>query len=392
MSSGRTAYPNVGKSARKPRHAISMDHRYAIALTMLPGIGCTSQRRLIDYVGGAEELFRLRLGDLRHLFGPHRDAVVSGIARPDTLLRAADEELAYCQRRGIQVLYCEDSDYPQCLNREECVDTPTVLYYMGAARLNVPRAIGVVGSRRATDYGRANVEHLLDGLKGEQVLVVSGLALGIDSTAHRAALSNQLPTVAVVAHGLEQIYPSQNIDLARRIVSQGGGILTEYAHGTRIMPGLFPARNRIIAALCDGIVVAEAAAKGGALITANIALSYNRALFAFPGRVGDEYSKGCNRIIANQKAMLIENADDLLYGLNWDRKVPKEHTQTTMPLSLSPEEEKTLAALPQSTDAMDMEALVAATGLSLPDVSATLLSLELSGLVRALPGNRYRRN
>lgn len=367
------------------------DRRYAIALSMLPGMGCATQRMLLNYVGSPEQLFGLGHVDLVQIFGTHRDAVVHSVEHPDAVLRRADEELEFCQRHDIQALFCQDADFPQRLNREECGDCPTVLYYKGGARLNAPRAIGIVGSRRATDYGRGNVDSLVGDLKGEDILIVSGLALGIDSAAHRAALNNNLPTVAVVAHGLEQVYPPTNRDLARRIVEQGGGIVSEYPHGTRIVPGFFPARNRIIAALSDGIAVVEAARTGGALITANIALSYNRTLFAFPGRVGDKYSEGCNRIIANQKALMMENANDLLYGLNWQRQHPRQDTQAAMPLSLGANEERTLGALGQCDGTMNLEALLEATAMPLPDLSSALLCLELEGLVRALPGNRYRR-
>ncbi|MDY5969117.1 MAG: DNA-processing protein DprA [Bacteroidales bacterium] len=368
-----------------------MDLRYAIAFSMLPGIGCATQRMLLDYVGTPEQLFQLRHNDVVRIFGTHRDAVIHSVEHPDAVLRRADEELEFCQRHDIQILFSQDADYPQRLNREECSDCPMVLYYKGSARLNAPRTVGIVGSRRATDYGRGNVERLVRDLKEEEILVVSGLALGIDSASHRAALASQLPTVAVVAHGLEQIYPPTNRDLASRMVAQGGGVITEYPHGTKIVPGYFPARNRIIAALSDGIVVVEAAKKGGALITANIALSYNRILFAFPGRVGDTYSEGCNRIIANQKALMVENADDLLYGLNWQRKHPKQATQAALPLVLGDDEEKAFAALNKNAEAMAVETLLTATELPLPALTAALLSLELAGLVRTLPGNRYRR-
>lgn len=236
-----------------------MDLTYAIALTMLPQVGSNSARQLLEMFETPEKVFHLSHSQLSKVFNKHEN-IINAITDP-ALLHKAENELAFCEKEGIRVLYFTDPDYPQRLNSPDCEDTPVLLYYIGSANLNKERVISIVGTRRATEYGRSNTELLVNGMKQEEVLIVSGLALGIDSAAHRAALANMLPTVAVVAHGLEQIYPPQNRDLAKRIVQSGGGIITEYPHGTAINPGMFPARNRIIAALSDATVVVEASVK-----------------------------------------------------------------------------------------------------------------------------------
>lgn len=357
---------------------------------MVPHLGCRGIRQLLNIVDTPEAVFEMSHADRKKLFGNH-EAIISAIEDPTTLQKAQNE-LDYCEQEHIRALAYTDSAFPQRLNKVDCDDTPTVLYYLGNADLNPPRSVCIVGTRRATEYGREQVEKLVAGMCQEQVLVVSGLALGVDSTAHRAALSNGLPTVAVVAHGLEQIYPPQNRELARRIVRTGGGIVTEYAHGTRINPGFFPARNRIIAAMADGTVVAEADVKGGALITANLAYSYHRDVMALPGRIGDKYSAGCNRMIASSKAQLIENSDDLFATLNWQRLHNLQGTglQTVLPLNLPPDEQALFDLLNKTGETLLVDDLVQKSDFSLPQVTTLLLSMELKNLVKALPGNRYK--
>ncbi len=360
---------------------------HAIALTMLPKVGAATQRQIINVFGTPEQLFSASRSDLSEAFHHHHetiDAILSG--HP---LRRAEEELHYCEKNHIQILYCTDRCYPQRLNRNECTDTPIVLYYLGTANLNAERMVAVVGTRRATEYGRDRVAALINSFKQEEITVVSGLAMGIDSAAHRAALANELPTVAVVGHGLEQIYPAMNRDLAKRIVKNGGGILTEYPHGTPINPGLFPARNRIIAALSDATVVAESSTKGGSLITANLATAYNRDVMAFPGRIGDPYSTGCNRIIASAKAQLIETGDDLFATMQWQRRQAAP-TQTAIPLDLPPDELTLYTLIREAGGIITVQELKEKSDFSLPKVSTTLLNMELKSLVFALPGNRYK--
>ncbi len=360
---------------------------HAIALTLLPKVGATTQRQIIEVFGTPERLFQASRSELEEAFNRHAD-IVEAIQSAD-VLRRAEEEVAYCEKNHIQILYCGDHAYPQRLNRDECTDTPIVLYYLGEADLNAERMVAVVGTRRATEYGRDKVTTLINGFKQEEITVVSGLALGIDSAAHRAALANALPTVAVVGHGLEQIYPAINRDLAKRIVKSGGGILTEYPHGTKINPGFFPARNRIIAALCDATVVAESSIKGGGLITANLATTYNRDLMAFPGRIGDPYSAGCNRIIASAKAQLIENSDDLFATMQWQRRQAAD-IQRAIPLDLPPDELTLYTLIRDAGGSITVEDLKEKSNFSLPKINSTLLNMELKSLVFALPGNRYK--
>lgn len=357
---------------------------------MVPHLGCRSIRQLLNIVDTPEAVFKMSHSDLKTLFGNHT-ATISAI-EDTALLQKAQNELDYCEREHIRPLPYTDAAYPQRMNNADCDDTPTVLYCLGDADLNAMRSIGIVGTRRATEYGCGQVDKLLTNICQERILVVSGLALGIDSAAHRAALSNGLPTVAVMAHGLEQIYPPQNRDLARKIVKNGGSIVSEYPHGIRIVPGHFPARNRIIAAMTDGTVVVEADVKGGALITANLAHSYHRDVMAFPGRVGNKYSSGCNRIIASNKAQLIENADDLFATLNWQRlhNLQGVGQQTLLTLDLPGDEQTLFDILSHGGDTVSVEEMVQKTNFSLPQITTLLLSMELKKLVKPLPGNRYK--
>ncbi len=363
------------------------DYTYEIALTMLPGVGCQSARQLLKMVDSPEALFNLPKKDLLHLFGKHREVVDAILGR--TMFHEVEHEMNFIEKNKIKPLYFTDPLFPQRLNRSECIDSPILLYYFGSADLNPERVISVVGTRRATDYGRDLTRMLIEGLKGENVTVVSGLALGIDSEAHESALATQLPTIGVLAHGLDRIYPSSNRNLAKRMIAQGGGLISEMKSETPIQPGLFPARNRIIAAMCDATIVVEASKKGGALITANIANGYQRDLFAFPGRIGDKYSEGCNAIIAACKAMMIRNADDLFINMGWTRLTKKEGKQTALFTQLDGDEAVIHNILSNNPE-ISTERISELCGLSLPKIATALLSLELKNKIRCLPGKIYK--
>ncbi|MCR5192983.1 MAG: DNA-processing protein DprA [Bacteroidales bacterium] len=363
------------------------DYTYELALTMLPGVGCQTQRQLLEIVGSAKELFEMPAKELTTVFGKHKKIVNAIVEK--SMFADVEKELKFIEKNKIKILYYNAPEYPQRLNRPGCEDTPILLYSLGNADYNAARTISVVGTRRATVEGVDLTNALIAGLRQEEVTIVSGLALGIDSAAHMAALNEGLPTLGVLGHGLDQIYPSQNRNLAKKIINNGGALLTERCSGTPISPGLFPARNRIIAALSDATVVVEASVKGGALITANIASSYHRELFAFPGRIKDKYSEGCNAIIASGKAMLIRGADDLMTNMGWERKCKIIGKQT----SLFPDingNEKTIYEILDKSDGLTMDQIREHCDLSLPQIATALLGLELKNICRCLPGKIYK--
>ena len=363
------------------------DHTYEIALTLLPGVGCQTQRQLLDMVGSARQLFEMSRKELKTLFGTHQDiveAITSGSVFP-----LVEKELKFIEKNHIRICHCGDQDYPRRLNLPGCEDCPTVLYALGGTDLNPERAVSVVGTRKATPQGIELTQRLVSGFRDEGITVFSGLALGIDAAAHAAALDNGLPTVGVLGHGLDQLYPPLNRNLARRMLAAGGALLTERMSGTALSPRLFPARNRIIAALSDATIVVEASKTGGALITANIASSYHRELFAFPGRVDDKYSEGCNAIIATCKAMLIRSADDVFNNLRWERKAAYVGRQTALFPELTKDEQLIYDLLRQNPE-IGMDRIRELCGLPLPKIATCLLNLELKNICRCLPGKIYK--
>ena len=360
---------------------------HAIALSLIKGLGCTHLRVMVEQLGSPEAIFALSKKELS-LALPRHPEVVEAIVSRSTMARA-EEELAFCQQHHVRPLFFTDKDYPQRLNLPNAEDTPPLIYTMCNANLNAERVVAVVGTRHATAYGRDRVRTLLEALRDEQVLIVSGLAYGIDTEAHTQSLANHLPTVGVVAHGFDQLYPAANRNLAKQMVQGDGALVTEYPSRTRIHPSYFPARNRIVAAISDAVIVIESARKGGSLITADLACGYHREVFAFPGRVGDKYSEGTNKIIFSNKAALIQSADDLLSSLNWTRRHPLPGTQQSL-FDQLPDDEAIVRDILINQDSLLMEDLLSQTDLSLPQLSAALLSLELKGRLQTLPGKRYR--
>lgn len=363
------------------------DILYRIALSLTPGIGCKSYRQIVELCGEPSQLFKMSRKELDQIFGTHR-AIAESIANGATLHRA-EEECLFIERNNIIPLFCTDSDYPQRLNRSDCADTPPLLYSKGRCDLNAKRIVGVVGTRRITPYGRDMTEKIVGELRGDDILIVSGLAYGVDTAAHNAALSNNIPTAAVLGHGLDRLYPTQNRKLAMNMLEHGGCLLTEYPSYTQISPSNFPARNRIIAALADAVIVVEASEKGGALITANIANSYHREVFAVPGRISDTYSRGCNNLLANNKAIIYTNADNFYFNLGWEQPKSQTGTQQQLFPSLTPEEQKIVDMLRQE-DMLGIEEICERTAFPLPKVAGLLLNLELENLLHCLPGKMYK--
>lgn len=365
------------------------DLSYEIALMLVPGIGCRSARILLDLYPTAEDVYKLSDSELKQVFGDHR-TVIETIRDKSTLARA-EEELNYAEKHHIKVLHFKDDDYPKRLNRAGCEDCPIILYTMGTANLNASRVVAVVGTRRATSYGHEVTHRLISKFKGEGILVVSGLAYGIDTAAHSESLAAGLDTVGVLGHGLDRIYPSQNRNLAKQMLERGG-LVTEYMHGTAINPSYFPARNRIIAAMADATVVVEASERGGALITANMAMGYHRDVLAVPGPWGATYSVGCNNLIAGNKAALLRKADDLFDTLGWERLTTTEAKQMELPMpdDIKNPVERAIVEILQAEGPLETDQIVAKTRRTLPEVASALLSLELADRCKCLPGKIYK--
>ncbi|MBR6017586.1 MAG: DNA-processing protein DprA [Paludibacteraceae bacterium] len=298
----------------------------------------------------------------------------------------AEQEAEFIQRHGIQTWFCTDEDYPRRLR--QCADYPIMLFGKGNIRHSEGKMVSVVGTRRATERGKELTRRLVLELAQlcPDVTIISGLAYGIDVAAHRAALEADLPTIIVPAHGLDRIYPSVHRQVAVEALQQGG-ILTEYMSGNEPEKSHFVARNRIVAGLADAVVVAESRAHGGSLITANMAIDYNRDLFAFPGRPGDEEYRGCNDLIRLQKATLIDSAMDLVQAMNWQPAEPQPANEPTL---FESTDTPILALVRSAEDGIPINSIVEETGMDYSEVSAELVMLELEGKVRALPGGIYR--
>ena len=291
---------------------MSLHHK--IALTFIKNIGPTLAKSLLAYFGSAEDIFKASSAKLIKVPGIGEKTINQ--LDFDEALKKAEKELIYVEKQGIEVIFYTDSKYPKRL--KNCGDSPILLYAKGTMDLNPPHIISIVGTRNATDYGRQLCKQLIEELQQYNVLIVSGLALGIDVAAHKECVRLGMPTVGVLGHGLDRLYPSQNRVTADRML-ENGGLLSEYPSGTIPDRENFPQRNRIVAGIADATVVVEAGIKGGALITAEIANSYNRDVFAFPGRLGDDFSEGCNFLIRNHKAGLLTCVADLAFSLGWEK-------------------------------------------------------------------------
>lgn len=371
-----------------PTASAAADLPWLLALTCIRGIGSVTARLLVEQYGSARAVFN---ADRRELAAVPRvgHALLEGMASGEAIDRARCE-VAFMEAHRIRPLVYRTEGYPRRL--AECPDAPLVLFYRGDADLDAPRVVSIVGTRRATTYGRDMTARLVADLASALpgAVVISGLAIGIDAAAHKAALAEHAPTVGVLAHGLDRIYPAVHRPLAARMLGEGGGLITEYFTTTEPERGNFLARNRIIAGLADATVVVESADRGGALVTASIAIDYDRDVFAVPGRVGDRFSEGCNRFIRTNKAALITSTDDLITMMNWGDTTPARHVQRELPFVAdgSPRS-RILEHLRTrgSSTATDMAQALTTTVAALAE---ELLMLEMDGVVRALPGGIYR--
>ncbi len=366
----------------------SEDLLYKIAISLVPGIGCITAKSLIAYCGSAGQVFKEKEKILRTV--PGIGTVLAKNILQSKVLSRAGKEVEFIGRNQVNAHFYLDESYPQRL--KSCVDAPILLFSKGKPDLNCNKVISIVGTRNATEYGRELVDKFILSIaeRGYDIQIVSGLAYGIDVQAHRAALRNNLSTVAVMAHGLETVYPSFHKAIAQEMCERNGGMVSDFLSYSSIDRKNFLRRNRIIAGLADAVVVVESAKKGGALLTAELAVSYNRDLFAFPGRVGETYAEGCHYLIKSNRAGLIENLGDLEYCMNWQPgSANRGVSQPRLFNDLTPEEQK-VADLLQTNGELTIDQICLQTGLPMNRVSPMLLSLEFSGIVKCLPGKVFR--
>ena len=345
---------------------------YTIALTRMTGFNQAMALQLYQSLGGGKAVYEQR----------------QDLGNWDEALRRAAAEMEFIEKNGIKAMTLQDADYPQRL--KECPDAPIILFYKGEADLNKSRIINIVGTRQCTTYGQDMVRRLIDDLRTmcPDVLIVSGLAYGIDICAHRQALADGFETVGVLAHGLDQIYPHHHRDTAVEMVKKGG-LLTEYMSQTQALPNNFRQRNRIVAGMSDATILVESAYKGGGLITCRIAQEYGRDVFAFPGAVGMPFSEGCNRMIRSNTAALITSAQDLVESMGWETIAQKpEAVERQLFPELTEEEQKVVDLLQQTND-LQLNLISVKANIPIGQLTALLFSLEMKGVVKPMAGGTY---
>lgn len=353
---------------------------YKLALSRVDGVGPVKYKRLLEQMESAEEIFSMSFRQLKARSGLSESNCYAIKHFSD--YHSIEKELEYTQRHHIQILDITHKDYPQRLR--QCIDSPSVLFFKGNGDLNQTRIVSVIGTRSYTEYGKRMCEELIEGLKNYQVMVSSGLAFGIDAIAHKACVRQQVSTVGVVAHGLNTMYPAAHRSLANDMM-QHGGILSEYFSDARIDKGNFPSRNRIVAGMSDATIIVETDIRGGSMITAEIAYSYNRDVCCFPGRASDTKSHGCNHLIKTLKAQMITNADDVANCLGWTRPKPQAATQRQLFVELT-EHEQVIVELLRTNPTMHIDEFYSNSQLNSTQLASSLLGLEMQNIVRIHPG------
>lgn len=357
-----------------------------LALHFIPGLGDYLIRQLISYCGSAEKVFQLPRGKLKAI--PGIGDITATSIKNGKPFSTAEKQLRKAEKEHARLVFYLDKDYPSRL--KQIGDAPTLLYVKGNVDFENPKTVGIVGTRKATAYGKHCVDELVSGLVPHGACIISGLAYGIDIHAHKQALKHKLPTIGVMGSGLDVIYPSSHSETAMKMC-ENGGIITEHPFGTQPDAHNFPARNRIVAALCDAIVIVEAAAKGGALITAEIANSYNKDVFAFPGNIGQPTSEGCNNLIKSNKAFLATSVKDLEYLMNWNAGSPVPVKKKTLDIeSLDADEKVVVEVLAANNNQLVIDELSWRSALPIGKLASVLLALEFRGVVSPLPGKVYK--
>jgi DNA processing protein len=362
---------------------LQRDLLYLISLTRVRHVGCIHAGILLRHFGSAEDIFKASVLSLEKISGIGKIRARSIKSFRD--FSGSEKEMAFLQRFGIRALSCQDTDYPQRLLT--AYDAPVLLFYKGTGSLNPERVISIVGTRRNSEYGKQITEKLIQDLKPYGVTVVSGLAFGIDAIAHKQALKHGLQSVAVLAHGLSSLYPPEHHDLSRQLIKQGG-LLTEYISDVKADKHHFPIRNRIVASISDCTIVIETAVKGGSMITADLANGYHREVLAFPGRANDFKSQGCNWLIKNNQACLLESAKEVAALMGWEiRNQHAEKIQDELQLT---EPERRILGLLKERAQIHIDTINAVSGFPNSLNAALLLELEMKGLISSVPGRMYR--
>ena len=364
---------------------------YAMALTRISNFNFQQALELYRTVGSAQLIYEHR-NDISDIIKDGSPRLKEALKVWDEPMKRAEFELKFMQEHQIRAITLNDDDYPQRLR--ECADAPIILYYKGNADLNQSKIISIVGTRQCTQYGIDLIRRFVSDLRRHcpEMLIVSGLAYGVDINAHRQALAQGYPTVAVLAHGLDHIYPYHHRDTAAQMLNHGG-LLTEFMTQTNADKPNFVRRNRIVAGLSDAVIVIESKSKGGGLITADIAQSYNRAVFAYPGAVGMSCSEGCNNLIRDNVAALISNADDFVRAMGWQDETKRKEAlsdgiERNLFPDLSPEESSIVKQLQQTND-LQLNILSVKTGIPIGHLTALLFQLEMKGVIKPLAGGMY---
>lgn len=365
---------------------MSTDLLYQISLTLVPNIGAVQARILLEHFENASDIFKASIKKLETIEGI--GTVRAQSIKNFTDFSQAEKEIHFIQKHNIQPLFFKDNNYPQRL--KHCYDAPPLLFYKGNANLNQPHIISIVGTRSPTNYGEEVTQNIITQLTNHNVIIVSGLAYGVDVLAHKTCLQQNIPTIGVLAHGLDRIYPNQHKNLAKNMVQQGG-LLTDFMSGTKPDKQNFPKRNRIVAGIADAVIVIETGIKGGSMITAELAFEYNRDVWAIPGRINDVKSEGCLQLIKNQKALTFISVDDMVQEMGWN--ITKQQNKPALQRSLfvaATAEEQKIFNLIQQKETVHIDEIFLECGLSNSMVAASILQLELKGAIYNLPGKRYK--
>ena len=363
---------------------ISSDLLYQIALTQVNGIGPVQSKILIEHFITAENIFKAKKKELSAIEGIGE--IKANQIKHFIDFKEAEAEIKFIEKNSIQPLFIADEAYPKKLLH--CYDAPTLLYFKGNGNLNNSKSLSIIGTRSSTDYGKKITEQFIEELKEYQVTIYSGLAFGIDAIAHKAAMKNNLETIGVLAHGLISIYPQQHKSLAKEMI-ENGGLLTEFQKTVKADKHNFPRRNRIVAGVSDATIVIETDVKGGSMITAELAFNYNKDVFAIPGRITDSKSKGCLKLIHQNKAVLLSDIQQLIENLGWGEKIKPSKKQRELFIDLT-QDEKIIIDILKQKETISIDEIFLQANLSSSSIAAAILNLELQNVINSLPGKMYQ--
>ncbi len=357
---------------------------YEIAITMIPLVGPVIARQLLSFCGSIEGVFTEQKRFLKSIPGIGEE-IASRVANAKNILTEAEDELEVMEKENIKYTFFTDPDYPSRL--QHLPDAPLLLFTKGDMDLNPERCISIVGTRKPTIYGKAVTEEMIDTLAPYDITIISGLAYGIDITAHRHSVKRDIPTIGVMGSGMGNIYPESHQPITEKMMLKGG-LISEFNYSTGPDAVNFPMRNRIVAGLCDMLVVIESGVKGGSMITAVLANDYNKDVAAVPGRKIDKSSAGCNHLIKNQQAHLVECGDDLINLMSWNQKTKQQTYQTDLFVEMD-DYEKKIYSLIVDCGEKDIDTLAYESKSTPGELAAVLLNLEFKGAIKALPGKKY---